>query len=564
MFYEPTDLVIFLFVVLPTAPLPCFVDILFVLTALMSGKTREKTLEVLSQETTNFIGVLMSMILRVDWKPVFLPSTEDSASPDGTDDGRDHCTCHENGDDLHDDADADDLEEQKCPQAYLQLGILRAMQVFCERGKTDLNYQRSFLSLTEQEKVYATEVLEGPSPGNRAVGARRVGGTRNSKYTIDPERGILPNLIELLLSQPPKSVYTSHLASTVLKWVQASATCEQKFIASFPGLMMHVIKKLFGDFMGWKKESQLPMRKKKQLGSQVHQVYMDLLGQMTKFNPAVLSMVEKGIDKIGTGEIRKFKFKAEAVDSKENISKTELPSGEENSDEAAVAAAVSALSMSETPVLNDATTTGLSSGAAAFVEELGSDVVSTSVFLQCVLLTKCNPGCSKRSTERMSEYQENGSSSVDVCFDYPSLPIRQLKQMLLEKGADPAKFFEKSEMVDFLKKADGSPESVDKCGAADASSVAGWLGDVVVSPEYHFQASLFEIVGEKKMNISTLCVMTSCLTFFLLAGDMALALGKGECFEPQTLQLQALCILPASESRFSPPPLPSAFLMLMN
>eukprot|EP00658_Telonema_sp_P-2_P067349 TRINITY_DN56261_c0_g2_i1.p1 TRINITY_DN56261_c0_g2~~TRINITY_DN56261_c0_g2_i1.p1 ORF type:complete len:436 (+),score=107.86 TRINITY_DN56261_c0_g2_i1:58-1365(+) len=93
--------------------------------------------------------------------------------------------------------------------------------------------------------------------------------------------GFLLQLIHLLLSLPRDSIYSFWLAACVHKWVQASTPREQHFVATIPGWMEYVTNQII------QSDDQC---------FTIRQVYFDLLGEMIKYNPTTLRLLEVILD----------------------------------------------------------------------------------------------------------------------------------------------------------------------------------------------------------------------------------------------------------------------------
>ncbi len=156
-------------------------DLLYVLWALMGGKTKEQAQSALVD--LGLLDVLSAMFERLDWRPPRVPH-QGQHGPG--------CSCS--------------------AQSCLQMQLLRTLQALCEKESGATSFHRLL------------------APSND--GAPTEGG------------GLLHRVIALLLEQPAESIYTLGLASCVHKWVQASSVEEQRLVAAHPGLIDYALQQL--------------------------------------------------------------------------------------------------------------------------------------------------------------------------------------------------------------------------------------------------------------------------------------------------------------------------------
>jgi len=235
-------------------------DLLYVLWALMGGKTKQEAQKKLVQ--LGLLDVLQAMFDRLDWQPPPVPHHGQHGAG---------CSCS--------------------PQSCLQMQLLRTLQALCEKESDQVSYHRLLLQPASQAEAVsgAASAVVTASEGSELDGDSEEAPSGSVECTSPssqseiptpqeaPKDGLLYRILDLLLQQPANSVYLLGLASCVHKWVQASTVAEQQLIARFPGFIEFVLQQLLCETTP--PEPQL-------------QVFFDLLAELLKFNPPLLHAVQ--------------------------------------------------------------------------------------------------------------------------------------------------------------------------------------------------------------------------------------------------------------------------------
>ncbi|KAL3912601.1 MAG: hypothetical protein SGPRY_008281, partial [Prymnesium sp.] len=504
-------------------------DLLYVLWALMGGKTKAEAQERLVR--LGLLDVLQSMFDRLDWRPP--PVAHHVQHGAG-------CTCS--------------------PQSCLQMQLLRTLQVLCEKESDQLSYHRLLL-----QPLPATDAQRDSADD------RIPSHCESSSLPDKGTDGLLHAIMRLLLQQPSDSVFLLGLASCVHKWVQASSAAEQQLVAGFPGFIDFVLDQLLCE----------PTPPDPQL-----QVFFDLLAEVIKFNPPLLVIVQQtlcsGPD--GAARARAFteRLSSNIVDASIFVQCVALTLNSSTSprrgrkaladlgiddDPRCISSGLDVLdvSMADLPAGHEHKARG---GSASMQSELSSGPASRLNEQQIDsdgALSSPSSSLAAASSTVVAEQIEEGQHN-DECLVIASAPMSAaFAHVGAKTSADEVS--SNSQSADFTCPHEGShaldpsihamlttPLPLPPPAPADTMEVAekGQIARYILENEVELTLRLMGTVQVSEVSVETMCVINAAIVFFLIAERRG---------ERQRLINKVLEAVAASDSSLA---LISAFLKLLS